>query len=212
MAKIHRLFWLLFLLLLLVGCGCSGERVVFQDLLLSDCAPPCWRGVVPGETDRQQILDLLAEPPGTEPGLPVLEWGERCVNGGYSLSQVKIFLNSNDVVESIRLVEPAGQYTLRDAVDELGPSSLVLITPCGPETDLGFLYLVYPEQGMALGSGFVPVLDRPWQQPPAGTRVYQWLYFAPIPSDRFQAETGPIYGCGMSYANKASAWQGFGSE
>jgi hypothetical protein len=209
MAKIYQLFWLL---LLLVGCGCGGERVVFQDLLLSDCSPPCWRGVVPGETDRQRILDLLTEPPDTEPGLPVLEWGERCVNGGYSLAQVRIFLDSNDVVESIRLVEPAHKYTFRDAVDELGPPSLVLMTPCGPETDLGFLYLVYPERGVALGSGFVPTLNRSPYQPPAGTRVYQWLYFAPIPSDRFQAESGPIYGCGMSYANRSSGWQGFEPE
>lgn len=209
MAKIYRLFWLLFLL---VGCGCSGERAVFQDLFLSDCAPPCWRGVIPGETDRQQILALLADPPDTDPGLPVLEWGKRCVNRGYSLSQVKIFLDSNDVAESIRLVEPADQYTFQNAVDELGPAALVLMTPCGPETDLGFLYLVYPEQGMAVGSGFVPALDRPWQQPSSRTGVYQWIYFTPTPSDRFQAETGPIYGCGMSYANEASVWQGFGPE
>ena len=212
MAKTHRLLWLLLLLLLLAACGCSGERVVFQDLLLSDCSPPCWRGVVPGETDRQQILDLLAEPPDTEPGLPVLEWGERCVNRGYSLPQVKVFLDSEDVVESIRLVELAGRYTFQDAVDELGPPALVLMTPCGPETDLAFLYLVYPERGLAVGSGFVSALDRPWQQPPAGTRAYQWLYFAPIPSDLFRAETGPIYGCGMSYANQASPWQGFEPE
>ncbi len=212
MARILRLLWLLLLLLLLAGCGCSGERVVLQDLLKSDCSPPCWRKVVPGETDRRQLLDLLAEPPDTETGLPVLEWGERCVNGGYSLSQVKIFVDSNDVVESVRLVEPAAQYTFHDAVDELGSPALVLMTPCGPETDLGFLYLVYPERGIAVGSGFVPVRDRPWQQPPAGTGVYQWLYFAPMPSDRFQAETGPIYGCGMSYGNEASGWQSFEPE
>ncbi|MEJ2736242.1 MAG: hypothetical protein P8189_22200 [Anaerolineae bacterium] len=209
MAKIR---WLAWLVLLLAGCGCSAERVVFQDLLLSDCVPPCWRGVVPGETSRQQILDLLVEPPDTEPGLPLLEWGRRCVNRGYSLSQVKILLDSAGVAESIRLVNPANRLTFQDAVDELGLPALVLMTPCSPETDLGFLYLVYPEQGIAVGSGFVPVLDRPWQQPPAGTRVYQRLYFAPIPSDRFEARAGPIYGCGMSYANEASAWQGFGPE
>lgn len=212
MSRTHQLLWLLFLPLLLADCGCTGERVAFQDLPRSDCSPPCWRGVVPGETDRQQILDRLDEPPDTEPELPVLEWGERCVNAGYSLSQVKIFLDSNDVVESIRLVEPGDQYTFRDAVDELGPPSLVLMTPCGPETDLGFLYLVYPERGVAVGSGFVPTLDRHWHRPSAGTRVYQWLYFAPTPPDRVQAQAGPIYGCGMSYANRSSGWQGFEPE
>ena len=155
---------------------------------------------------------MLVEPTDTDPGLPVLEWGDRCVNEGYSLSQVKIYLDAADVVESIRLVEPTVHYTFQDAVSELGAPALVLMTPCGPDTELGFLYLVYSELGIAVGSGFMPVLDLPWQQPPAGTKVTQWLYFAPLPSDGFEAETGPIYGCGMSYGNEASAWQGFGSE
>lgn len=209
MSRIHRLLWVLFVL---AGCGCGAERVVFQDLLESNCAPPCWRGVIPGETARREILDLLTEPPDTDPGLPVLEWGVRCVNRGYSLPQVKIFLDANNVAESIRLVDPAGQNTFQTAVEELGPPATVLMTPCGPETDLGFLYLVYPEQGMAVGSGFMPVLDRPWQQPSPRTAVVQWLYFVPIPSDRFQAQAGPVYGCGMSYANQTSAWQGFRVE
>lgn len=209
MTRIHRLVWLL---LVLTGCGCATERAVFQDLLQSDCASPCWRGIIPGRTDRQQILGLLGEPPSADPGLPVLEWGERCVNGGYSLSQVKIFFDSADVAESIRLVEPAGQYTFQDAVDEHGSPALVMMTPCGPETELGFLYLVYPELGIAAGSGFVPAVGQPWQQPSAGTRVTQWLYFAPVPPAGFEAKAGPIYGCGMSYANEVAAWQGFGPE
>ena len=105
MSKMVHLVWLL---LLLVGCGCRGERIVFQDVLKSDCIAPCWRGVIPGSTDRQGILDLLSQPPDTDTSIPMtwsesLKWGERCVDHRYSPSQVKINLDSKDVAESIRL-------------------------------------------------------------------------------------------------------------
>ena len=208
-----RHFWVLVLLtsslIVLVGCGCSGERVVFQDVLVSDCAPPCWRGVIPGTSSRQDVLNLLKEPPDTEPGLQRIDWGWRCSKHG-SMTQVEIYLDSNDVVESITLVDPDTHYTFQSVVDEFGSPPIVLMTPCAPDTDKGFLYLVYPGRGLALGSGFVPTLGRPWQQPSSQTHVYQWVYFNPIPDDLFSSMGKPIYGCGMSYANLTSPWQGFG--
>jgi hypothetical protein len=212
---IGRYFLVLVLLLssliVLVGCGCRGERVVFQDVLVSDCAPPCWRGVIPGTTSRQETLNLLKEPPDTEPGLQRIDWGWRCSKYG-SMTQVEIYLDSNDMVESITLVDPDTQYTFQSVVDEFGSPTTVLMTPCAPDTDKGFLYLVYPERGLALGSGFVPTLERPWQQPSAEIPVLQWVYFDPIASDLFSPMGEPISGCGMPYANETSPWRGFGLD
>ena len=199
----------LWLVIVLAGCGCSGERVVFDNVLQSDCDPPCWRGIIPGKTDRQEVLDLLKEPLGTDPNVQRLDWGWRCF-GGHGMTQVEIYLDSDDMTESITLVEPDREYTFQSGIEEFGPPVVVLMTPCAPDTDKGFVYLVFPERGLALGSGFVPTYDQPWQQPSSETRVYQWVYFAPIPSAAFPPQGGPIYGCGMSYANETSAWQGFG--
>lgn len=211
MSKTIRLVWLL---LLLVGCGCSGERIVFQDVLKSDCAAPCWRGVIPGSTDRQEMLELLGQPPDTDTAIPMawgdsLVWGERCVNHSYFSSQVKVNLDPENIVESIWLVEPDRRYTFQSAVDEFGNPAVVLMTPCSPDSDKGLIYLVYPERGLALGSSYVPTLGRSWWQPSSETRVYQWVYFDPIAADLFPSEGGPIYGCGMPYANETSPWQGF---
>jgi len=202
---------LLWLLIVLAGCGCAGERIVFQDVLKSNCAPPCWRGVIPGKTNRQEIVDLLKKPPDTEPGLQRMDWGWRCFKHD-GMTQVTIFLDVNNVAESIILVEPDRQYTFQTAVDEFGPPTAVLMTPCAPDTDQGFIYLVYPEQGLALGSGFVATLGRPWQRPSSETHVYQWVYFNPIRSDLFSQKGYPIYGCGMSSGNETAEWQGFGPD
>ena len=205
---------LLGLLVLSVGCGCSRERVVFQDVLESDCAPPCWRGVIPGSTDRQEMLELLHEPPDPSTGLPMdwgdrVGWGRQCVNGSYFSSQVTVNLDPDDVVESITLIEPEEEPTFQDIVEEFGAPAVMLMTLCVPDTDQGLLYLVYSERGVALGSDYLPTLGRPWQQPSAETRVVQWVYFAPIPADRFPAQGPPIYGCGMPSYNETSPWQGF---
>ena len=68
---------------------------------------------------------------------------------------------------------PVKELTFRDAVEEYGPPYAVLMTPCAPDTDQGLLYLLYPERGLALGSSYLSTLGRPWQHPPANTRVYQ---------------------------------------
>jgi hypothetical protein len=38
---------------------------------------------------------------------------------------------------------------------------------------LGYIYLVYHQDGVAFATGYVPVLGEPWQQPSAKERVYQ---------------------------------------
>jgi hypothetical protein len=214
MSKMICLVWLM---LLLASCGCSGERIIFQDVLKSDCAAPCWRGVIPGSTVREEMLELVSQPPDTDTAIPMawgdsLKWGERCVDHRYSPPQVKINLDSKDIVESIVLVDPDQQYTFQHAFDEFGSPTVVLMTPCSPDSDLGFVYLVYPEKGLGLGSSYMPTLGRPWQQPSAETRVYQWVYFDPIAAKLFPPKGEPIYGCGMPYANVTSTWQGFGSD
>jgi hypothetical protein len=207
--QISRVCGLLTILTVLAACGCGYERVVFDDVLESDCDPPCWRGIIPGETDRQQVPDLLKQPPETDPSVQRMDWGWLCFRG-HGMTQVSIDLDSDDLTESITLVDPDRGYTFQRGVEEFGPPAFVLMTPCAPDTDEGFLYLVYPERGLAFGSGYLPAAwGRPWQQPSPETRVWQWVYFAPMQSAAFPPRGGPIHGCGMSYANETVAWQGF---
>jgi hypothetical protein len=211
------LLLLICLLPLLAGCSRCDEQVVFQDVLKSDCASPCWRGIMPGSTNRTRVLELLGEQPNTDTAdmaLPTkwgsrLEWGTRCLDSRYSLAQVTIGLDPENVVESITLVEPDRRYTFQNVFDEAGPPTFVLGTTCSPDSDQGIVYLVYPQRGLAVGSGYVPVLGQPWQQPRSETRIYQQITFEPMAPDLFSPTEGPIYGCGMPYANGLSPWQGF---
>ena len=127
MSRLVRAAWLL---LLLSACGCNDERIVFQEVIKSECAPPCWRGVIPGSTNRPEMLDLLRVPPDSDTGMVMswgdtIEWGKRCVDRRYSPPQVTINVDPEDVVQSITLVEPDQRYTFQHAFDEFWPPVVV---------------------------------------------------------------------------------------
>jgi hypothetical protein len=208
MSKTIRLVWLL---IALSGCGCSNH-LVLDDIFQSDCDPPCWRGIVPGVTTREEVKEILGEQPeGEDPSFPVLRWGNRCVKGG-GVSQVKILFDQANVVASVTLAETDPRYTFGDVVSEHGPPSSVMMNECSPDSMLGYIYLVYHQDGVAFATGYVPVLGEPWQRPSARERVYQWIYFAPTTADKMLLKEGIISGCGpvFSYNTDSSEWLGFG--
>jgi hypothetical protein len=137
---------------LLAGCGCR-DTLVFEDVLRSECEPPCWRGIIPEETTRRQVVQLLGrEPEEGDPTLPRMSWGDRCIQGG-GVYQVRIGLNSADVVVSIKLAERDGRYTFEDVVKDWGTPGRVMVNHCAPDTNLGYLYLAYPREGVAFATG-----------------------------------------------------------
>jgi hypothetical protein len=199
----------LLLLVSLASCGCRNAPA-FDDVLQSECDPPCWRGIVPGVTTRDEVIELLdREPEVNDPSYPRVDWGNRCIEGG-GVPQVEIRLDQDDAVVSITLAEAGFRYTFGDAVKEHGPPSSVMVNECSPESNLGYVYLVYHEEGVAFATGYVPVLGKPWQQPSARERVYQWIYFAPTSRDRLLLQEGTIPGCGLSFYSQSSEWLGFG--
>lgn len=204
----QRILGVLIFLSILAGCGCSND-MVFDDVLQSECAPPCWRGIVPGVTTRDEVRELLdKEAEVDEPSFPIMRWGSRCVKGR-ALYQVEIWFDRSDVVVSVTLAEADPIYTFADVVTEHGTPSAVMINECSPESNLGFIYLVYHKDGMAFASGFVPVLGEPWQTPSAKERVYQWYYFVPTSTDKMLLQDGVIPGCGLGFYSSSSEWSGF---
>lgn len=50
----------LFLIILLFIVSCTNFST--KNLLLeSNCAPPCWNGIIPGETSKEQVLTILSD-------------------------------------------------------------------------------------------------------------------------------------------------------
>jgi hypothetical protein len=199
--------WLL--VISLAGCGCD-DALVFDDVLQSACSPPCWRGIIPGSTTRAEVRQLLGkEADVDDPSFPAMRWGNRCVEGG-SIPQVEIWFDQSEVVVSLTLAEVEPRYTFADVVRAHGIPSAVMVNECSPESDLGYIYLVYHEGGMAFASGFVPVIDRPWQTPSAKEQVCQWTYFVPTSTDRMLLQDGVIPGCGLRFYSYSSEWSGWG--
>jgi hypothetical protein len=200
---------LLTLLTILAACGCSND-LTFDDVLQSECSPPCWRDIVPGVTARGKVVELLGREPEVEDlSLPVWRWGSRCIKGG-DVSQVRIGFDQSDTVVSITLAEAEPRITFADIVREHGAPTAVMINECSPESDLGYIYLVYHEDGVAFASGSVPVLDQPWQTPSAKERVYRWSYFEPTSPDRMLLQDGILPCCGLRFYSYSSEWSGFG--
>jgi hypothetical protein len=138
-----------------------------------------------------------------------MRWGICCIKGG-SVSQVEARFGQSNTVVSIRLVAVGPRLTFADVVKEHGAPSAVMANECSPESNLGYIYLVYHEEGMAFASGFVPVLGEPWQTPSGEERVYQWIYFAPTTADQMLLQEGIIPGCGLSFYSYSADWSGFG--
>ncbi len=191
------------------GKDCQ-EDIVFDNVLESDCAPPCWRGVVPGATTKDEAIKLLGHEAEVDfSSAWAISWG-RCCAEHWTARQAQLQLDPADgVVTSITLGDPARGYTLGDAVRDYGPPSSVQRSFFGPDSNLGQIYLVYPEKGVALATGLVPVTSDPWQQRSAKERVYEWSYFAPRGSGGMVTESGIIFGCGTS-SDCLSDWAGFG--
>lgn len=59
-----KLFLLLALLSFLVSCASSDyEAPTFDELLNSTCPAPCWFGVTPGETSKEELVELIPQFP-----------------------------------------------------------------------------------------------------------------------------------------------------
>jgi len=55
--------------------GCQPRWVTILDKV--GCDPPCWRGIVPGQTSREDIFEILANTPDVAPSTiqAVAPWG-----------------------------------------------------------------------------------------------------------------------------------------
>jgi hypothetical protein len=113
------------------GKDCE-EDIVFDNVLESDCSPPCWRGIIPGATTGDEAVKLLDREAeiGASPALSI-SWGTCCAKH-WSATQVQLLLDPTDgVVKSIILGDPARGYRFGDAVRDHGPPSSVMMSLFG---------------------------------------------------------------------------------
>jgi len=132
------------------------RTTLLHDSFLSGtpCAPPCWHGIVPGETSRSQALQRLEDHPyirtssleeaGTSERGGVL-WLWREATGTSVASGVSW---EDDIVQEIRLGLPPG-LTVEQVVERFGAPEAVKVAIGGvPEHTYYIIDLYYPGAGI----------------------------------------------------------------
>ena len=148
------------LVILGLGVGCEGRRKADDSLLTgTPCAPPCWGGIIPGESDEEQVLQALKDSalvradtihsrPQEERGKPLteIEWS------GWAKYPSKLFLHNNRVLR-IDIYLDQGP-TLGQIVERYGPPERVEASLAYPP--LYSVVLDYPAHGLTVISHHYP--------------------------------------------------------
>jgi hypothetical protein len=151
------------------GCACSPSlppydlptRVedpdsVDKSLLTGEpCAPPCWYGLVPGESSADEVLSTLRSLPFVDPDSideDFISWESSVSRAGYSIGRIRIEEGK------IRAIDIDLEYdlTLQELIDVLGePAGYEMIAHpsqpdgFGPTCYTHRVIFIWPENGLS---------------------------------------------------------------
>lgn len=188
---------------------------------LEPCEPPCWQGIVPGQSTTKDVERILGALPFIKAGtvkrqsIPgpsgtYFSWGTKGV-----ISQWGAIWLENDRVTKIRTT-PGFQLTLGEAVERLGPPTFVYpnrVTAADARYYVVVAY--YPQRGFslhsvqldyALGPGATYTVE-------PGFNIEWALYFAPTGLDDIIDTLESPYDPEMaaSILKRTYPWYGFGT-
>ena len=128
----------------------SCYRQVYPNIVLS-CDPPCWNGIIPGESNKLFVLEILRENPEIDQETienslihhflftDVVSWSFS--EGGEGIAYFE-----NDVLTQIEFRKT--KYSLDYLITEFGDPDFVLMTPYwGREINI---WLLYSDRGVLL--------------------------------------------------------------
>lgn len=115
------------------------------------CAPPCWQGIIPGETTAEEALQILQSSPYVKKR-SVEETGSRALGGiwvYWKASSGGVVIGLRDgLVHEIALNTPY-RLTLGEVVEEFGPPEALVLYQAGlPEHPRWGISIYYPATGM----------------------------------------------------------------
>lgn len=133
-------FALCLLLLLLSSCSSLPDQDLVGD---EHCTPPCWRGIIPGKTSKNDAIQILMEAEDEGEGdLSIPEnivWRDE-TEKNYSLA------TDNDIIKTITL-KSVTSTKLSDLIALFGDPSYAVITRIRDGYFLGMI--LYPDKGLA---------------------------------------------------------------
>jgi hypothetical protein len=178
-----------------------------------ECVPPCFYGIIPGQTTLTETLALLGasalqvNPEGNlrwqtiDPPRP---WRPE------SRPAYNFIWFANGIVSSIQLVEPE-KINLGEIVSRYGEPAAMAIGKPGSVNLLDFI-LIYPDKGLAFIGRKEPVTDDESREftPLPDILVVDRIYFPLMPSSKLTKEV--IESWAASVLIDLYPWPGFGKS
>jgi len=208
--------------------ACSGRQQkqgpLVQDLLNDmPCAAPCWQRIIPGQTTRQEAIDILFADTRKsyirDPKIydrewdkgTIIRWWTRDVKLGSKISPRGEVRIHDDVVHCVVLGLDGG-LTAQMVIDKWESPGRVATRAAGAEQVTFTALLFYPEQGLELGIDLDPHSD-PLVLGPEDSVGGVSLY-APMDESQWMEEEIPkrFLGCSGKplHDDKILDWTGFG--
>lgn len=182
------------------------DRSLFTGL---PCAPPCWQGIVPGETTAEEAMQILR-------ASPYVKQDNIEKTGTYALGALRAYWKASPggVVVSLRdnqvrrvTFNTPYRLTLGEVVEELGPPEALTAGIAGvPEHPWWGISIYYPSIGTLLGVEGEDVND-PYLEPSmrikAITFVASHSSLKGLLTELFETD-------GNEYLEHSRPWKGFG--
>jgi hypothetical protein len=210
------------------GVSCGSPSEPDRSLLTGEpCPAPCWHGVVPGESDEEEVRCALEDNPFVAQqsiSRRVEEYDQlaveyvvfywRSTSGGENWIHL-----SDGVVVDVSL-DVDYELTLGEIVKEFGAPEYLYGFIEGVERFNYLVWFGYPEQGLSFCSVTRNITVSDYLIPdragvgilPENLEVTEALYFAPTSLQRFLEEVGARPREMVDYLlDNAHEWQGFGT-
>ena len=190
-----------------------SEFVLPRNTPNPECVPPCFYGIIPGQTTLTETLTSLGASPLQVNPEGNLRWQSIDPPRPWR-PESRVAYNFiwfvNGIVSSIQLVEPE-KIDLGEIVSQYGEPVAMAIGRPGHVNLLDFI-LVYPAKGLAFMGRKEPVTDDESKEftPLPDILVVDQIYFPPMPSDKLTKEL--IESWAASVLIDLYPWPGFGKS
>jgi hypothetical protein len=186
-------------------------RGIPDALATSACEPPCWQGIIPGETTHTQVITMLPTLPFVK--ADTIHWQKQTAaqfdrNSGASGVYIH---NNNEQKVKVIIINIRSKFTFADAIEFYGEPEKVLAIEQRRNTVYLSYFLIYPEIGLAILSNTGPIRPEKAQSAIRPDDVVDFvnffdpIYFEQVFSDFSIARIDPdLFKAGLQ------DWQGFG--
>jgi hypothetical protein len=145
------------LLWLFVVTACT-PRGVPEALATSTCEPPCWQGIVPGETTHTQVITMLPTLPFVK--VDTIQYTQKLaaahLNAYAGVSGLRVHFDEDQSVKVITL-HIRSKFTFAEVIEYYGVPEKVLALEQRRATVYLSYFLIYPENGLVVLSNTGPI-------------------------------------------------------